>query len=105
VRGAGLGAATIAVMPGAFQGPRPGEVPHASSTTRILQQVGGSFGAALLAVLLQQQVAAHAAAGVAGVATAFSHTFGWALGFTAAAFLPALLLPGKKDSEASRAAG
>lgn len=95
MRGAGLGAATIAVMAGAFQGLRPGEVPHASSATRILQQVGGSFGAAVLAVLLQQQIAAHAAGGPAGMATAFSHTFGWALGFTVAAVIPALLLPGR----------
>ncbi len=90
VRGAGLGTATIAVMAGAFQGLRPGEIPHASSVTRILQQVGGTFGAAVLAVILQAQLAAHA---TAGAAAAFSRTFGWALGFTAVALIPAMLLP------------
>ncbi len=95
VRGAGLGAVTIAVMAGAFQGLEPASVPHASSTTRILQQVGGSFGAAVLAVILQGQAAAHAAAGPAGLATAFSRAFWWATAFTVVALLPALLLPGR----------
>jgi MFS family permease len=95
VRGAGLGAVTIAVMAGAFQGLAPASVPHASSTTRILQQVGGSFGAAVLAVILQGQAAAHAAAGPAGLATAFSHAFWWATAFTVVALVPALLLPGR----------
>ena len=73
VRGAGLGLATIAVMAGAFQGLSREQVPHASSATRILQFVGGSFGAAVLvAVILDRQAAAHAAAGAAGLATAFA---------------------------------
>jgi MFS family permease len=66
VRGAGLGTATIAVMAGAFHGLSPAQVPHASSATRIVQFVGGSFGAAVLvAVILDRQAAAHAAAGAA----------------------------------------
>ncbi len=94
VRGAGLGTATIAVMAGAFQGLGREQVPHASSATRIVQYVGGSFGAAVLvALILDRQVAAHAAAGAAGVATAYASTFWWCTGFTALALLPALLLP------------
>jgi EmrB/QacA subfamily drug resistance transporter len=98
VRGAGLGAATIAVMAGAFHGLSKGQVPHASSAIRILQQVGGAFGAAVLAVILERQAAAHAAAGAAGLYTAFGHTFWWAIGFTVAALVPALLLPGRPAS-------
>jgi len=49
IRGAGLAPVTIAVMAGAFQGVPREDVPDASSTTRIVQQVGGSFGAAVLA--------------------------------------------------------
>ena len=60
---------------------------------RIFQQVGASFGTAVLAVILQHQTTAHAAAGAAGLATAFAHTFWWAVAFTAVAFLPALLMP------------
>ena len=98
VRGAGLGTATIAVMAGAFTGLSREQVPHASSATRIVQFVGGSFGAAVLvAVILDQQIAAHAAAGAAGLATAFGHTFWWCTGFTVLALLPALLLSGRAD--------
>jgi EmrB/QacA subfamily drug resistance transporter len=93
VRGAGLGLATIAVMAGAFQGLSREQVPHASSATRIVQFVGGSFGAAVLvAVILDRQAAAHAAAGAAGLATAYAHTFWWCVGFTAVALIPALFL-------------
>jgi EmrB/QacA subfamily drug resistance transporter len=96
VRGAGLGLATIAVMAGAFQGLRREDVPHASSATRILQFVGGSFGSAVLvALILDRQVTAHAAAGAAGLATAFGHTFWWCTGFTALALVPALFLSGR----------
>ncbi len=95
VRGAGLGLATIAVMAGAFQGLSREQVPHASSATRILQFVGGSFGAAILvAVILDRYAVTHAAAGAAGLATAFADTFWWCTGFTALAVIPALLLAG-----------
>ncbi len=95
VRGAGLGAATIALMAGAFQDLTRAELPHASSATRIAQQVGGAFGAAVLVVILASQRAAHAAAGPAALAIAFGHTFWWCVGFTALAVIPALALPGR----------
>ena len=101
VRGAGLGLATIAVMAGAFQGLSREQVPHASSATRILQFVGGSFGAAILvALILDHYAAAHAAAGAAGLATAFGATFWWCTGFTALAMVPALLLAGRARPQA-----
>jgi EmrB/QacA subfamily drug resistance transporter len=100
VRGAGLGAATIALMAGAFQGLAKADVPHASSATRIMQQVGGAFGAAVLIVILTSQATAHAAAGAAGLATAFGHTFWWCIGFTVLAILPALLMPGRPAAPA-----
>jgi EmrB/QacA subfamily drug resistance transporter len=94
VRGAGLGAATIAVMAGAFQGLTRAQIPHASSVTRIMQQVGGAFGAAVLAVILASQASVRTAAGPAGLAAAFGNTFWWCVGFTALAIVPAMLLPG-----------
>jgi EmrB/QacA subfamily drug resistance transporter len=99
VRGAGLGAATIALMVGAFQGLSKPELPHASSTTRIMQQVGGAFGAAVLVVILTS--AASHAAGPAGLTAAFDRTFWWSVGFTALALVPALLLPGRPATPAS----
>jgi MFS family permease len=92
VRGAGLGGVTMAVMAAAFQGLDRDLVPHASSATRIVQQVGGSFGAAVLAVILQRQVTGHVH-GTAGLAAGFGATFWWATAFTVAALLPALALP------------
>ena len=58
--------------------------------------MGASFGTAVLAVILQHQVASHAAAGAAGLGTAFGHTFSWAVGFSAIALVPALFLPRTK---------
>jgi hypothetical protein len=91
VRGIGLGAVTIPVMIGAYEGLPREAVPHASIITRTAQQVGGSFGTAVLAVILERQLAAHAA----DPAVAFDHTFWWATGFTAAAVALALALPTK----------
>jgi EmrB/QacA subfamily drug resistance transporter len=93
VRGAGLAAATIAVMAGAFQGVQPNDVPDASSTTRIVQQVGGSFGAAVLAIVLASGLVGHEATAAAR-ATAFNSAFWWAIGFNLLALVPAFLLPG-----------
>lgn len=94
VRGTGLGAVTMAVMLGAYDGLNRAEVPHASSMTRIFQQLGGSFGTAILAVVLQRQLAGHSGS------AAFDHTFGWALVFTAVAAIPAVLVPGRRPSVA-----
>jgi EmrB/QacA subfamily drug resistance transporter len=95
VRGAGLGAATISLMAGAFQGLDRADLPHASSLTRIMQQVGGAFGAAVLVVILSSQAAAHSAEGTSGLVSAFAATFWWTTGFAVLAVVPALLLPGR----------
>lgn len=78
VRGAGLSMATIAVMANAFQSLHPNEVPHASTAIRIIQQLGGSCGTAVLVAIL-----AH---------TTFTQTFLWTLILTAVAAIPALFL-------------
>ncbi|GAA4248392.1 DHA2 family efflux MFS transporter permease subunit [Dactylosporangium darangshiense] len=86
VRGGGLTGVLLAVMTAAYEGLERSAVPHASSATRIAQQVGGAFGAAVLAVILQHQ---------GGSAAAFRHSFWWAAGFTLLAVAPALLLPAR----------
>jgi MFS family permease len=93
LRGAGLGAVLVPAMTAAYRDLRPEAIPRATSAVRILQQVGASFGTAVLAVILEHQAASHAAAGGAGLAVAFGHTFWWAVGLTALTFIPALLLP------------
>jgi hypothetical protein len=68
------------------------DVPDASSTTRIVQQVGGSFGAAVLAVILTHQLG-HTPATAAASSLAFNTAFWWAIGFGVLALVPAVLLP------------
>jgi EmrB/QacA subfamily drug resistance transporter len=92
IRGAGLSAVLIAPMATAYIGLTPDQVPHASTATRIAQQVGGSFGTAIMAMILQTQLAAHAAAGISGQAAAFDITFWCSLAFTAIAVIPAVAL-------------
>jgi hypothetical protein len=60
---------------------------------RIVQQVGGSFGAAVLAVILATQLASHAVLTAAIRVAAFDTAFWWAIGFTVLAVAPAVLLP------------
>lgn len=53
VRGLGLGAVMVPIVSSAYVGLEPPNVPHASMQTRVLQQLGGAFGVALAAMLLQ----------------------------------------------------
>src|SRR5262249_5059332 len=94
IRGAGLAPVTIAVMAGAFRDIPSPDVPDASSTCRIIQQVGGSFGSAILALILARALASHHLA-AATRALAFHTAFWWAIALTALALVPAVLLPGR----------
>jgi EmrB/QacA subfamily drug resistance transporter len=103
VRGAGLGAVTIPIMAAAYLGLKPGQVPHASIATRITQQLGGAFGAAVFALILQTQLTVHVAGGLVGRAAAFDDAFWWSIGLTALSIIPALFLPGTRAVAAHRA--
>jgi EmrB/QacA subfamily drug resistance transporter len=103
-RGLGLGAVIIPLMTGAYVGLQRDEMPHASTVTRIAQQVGGSFGTAVLAVILTN--AAAGAADLGELADAFGTAFWWATGFTAVAALLSLVLPRTQDNpQGGRSAG
>jgi hypothetical protein len=70
--------------------------------TRTTQQIGGSFGTAVLAVILENAVAAHH--GV--LASASDVAFWWSAGFSVIAILLSLWLPGaQRAPKASPAAG
>jgi MFS family permease len=99
VRGIGLGAILMAVLISAYVGLAEADIPHASTTTRIAQQVGGSFGTAVLAVVLQHGLAAHPTA----PAPAFDHAFGWALALSLPALVAALFVPGRPSAEPAAA--
>jgi EmrB/QacA subfamily drug resistance transporter len=90
VFGFGISSANMGVTVGAFTDLTQEQIPHASSMVRVFQQLGGAFGAAMIATVLQRQLAA---AGVAGQPTAFSHTFWWIAACALLAAILALLLP------------
>ncbi len=95
VRGLGLATVMIPLSAAAFVGLRREQIPHAGIITRIAQQVGGSFGVAVLAVILAAALrnpGTHP--GPAATTTAFNQAFWWAIGFTAVALLLSLMLPG-----------
>ena len=82
---------TIPVMTVAFADIDPADLPDASMITRISQQVGGSFGVAIGAVVLES-----AAAGGHTLAHGFGQAFWWTIGFTVVAALAAAFLPGRR---------
>lgn len=99
IRGFGLGAVTVPVMAVAFVGLDRPDVPHASILTRIAQQVGGSLGVALLAVILESVIAAGDGS-VLATTNAYRQAFWWSIGFTAVAMVVSLALPGQPQAAA-----
>ena len=53
IRGVGLGGLLIPIMTSAYMGLSRDQVPDASIATRILQTIGGTFGSAILAAIVQ----------------------------------------------------
>lgn len=105
VRGLGQGAVMIPVMSVAYLGLQRDEVPHASIVTRLAQQLGGAFGTAILAVILER--ATTDATGPAELASGSDMAFWWAVGFTVVAIAVCLALPARPQrvAEADEPAG
>ncbi|TDD69181.1 DHA2 family efflux MFS transporter permease subunit, partial [Actinomadura darangshiensis] len=93
LRGIGLGAVTVPVMAVAYLGLGHEQIAHASVLVRVAQQVGGSFGTAVLAVLLQNAITD------GDPVPAFHQAFWWATGFSALAIVIALALPARPPVE------
>ncbi|MCG2801680.1 MAG: multidrug efflux MFS transporter [Cellulomonas sp.] len=87
VRGVGLGGVMIPVMAVAYQGLSADDVAHASVLTRVTQQIGGSFGTAVLAVVLEHGLS------TTTTSAAFDRAFWWAVGLSVAAGLVVPTLP------------
>jgi MFS family permease len=118
--GAGLGATITPSMAAAYQDLEHREMPGATSAINVVQRVAASIGTALLAVVLQRAIATNIAGFHGGIgqaaalaqrdsahaapaiADAFGTTFWVAFALTAAALLPALLLPAKPREPAAR---
>ena len=107
VRGAGLGAVTIPIMATAYLDLQPSQIADASSATRIMQQVGGSFGTAIFAMILQTQLSGHHVITLAGRAGAFDSAFWWSIGLTALVLIPVFALPAgaKRTAHSEQKAG
>jgi EmrB/QacA subfamily drug resistance transporter len=113
VRGIGLGMTMMPAMAAAYQTLSRAAVPRATTAINILRTIGGSFGTAVLSVVLERRIAANlpgsdgtlgSLRGAAGggappasiadpLAHAFGQTFWWALALTALALVPAYFLP------------
>lgn len=93
VRGFGMGALMIPMMSVAFVGLERDQVPHASIITRLAQQLGGAFGTAILAVILEATTSG--TTDLAGLAGGFDTAFWWAVGFTVVAVGVCFVLPGR----------
>lgn len=93
IRGIGLRALNVAVLAGAYKDVPKQELPDASTMVRVIQQLGGAFGTAVLIVIL---TASMTRAGTA--AAAFGTAFWWSTGFVILALVPALLLSGTAKS-------
>jgi EmrB/QacA subfamily drug resistance transporter len=118
VRGIGLGCTLIPSQAAAYAVLSSAEVPRATSVLNAIQRVGGAVSVALLAVVLEHQLAAMSAGsgtGAAGlsaapgasadVATAFAHTFRWAIALQVLAVIPAAILARTQYRDRRTAAG
>src|SRR6185436_16552259 len=106
LRGIGLGGSMMPAMAAAYATLQRSQVPRATPALNVLQRVGGSIGAALLIVILQNRIIATIGEGAQGgvtgatlsdaarervatpLAEAFAHTYWYALALTAAALIP-----------------
>ncbi|HLI58808.1 MAG TPA: DHA2 family efflux MFS transporter permease subunit [Solirubrobacteraceae bacterium] len=106
VRGVGMGFSMMPSMTAAFSVLTKEQVNDASPQLTVVQRVGGSLGTAIIAVVLQGNMAhivpgPHVAAAVAG---GFGHTYWWVMGATLIALVPtALLVRIERRSAASAA--
>ncbi len=110
LRGIGLGGAMMPAMAAAYATLQKRQVPRATPALNVLQRVGGSIGAALLIVILQNRIISSLGEGAQGrvsgaalsdtarervavpLAEAFAHTYWFALALTALALIPAVFL-------------
>jgi EmrB/QacA subfamily drug resistance transporter len=91
LRGLGIGSAMMPAMAAAYATLESSAVPRATSALNVLQRIGGSIGTALLAVVLQGQIADRGRA-PAQLADAFAATFWWAVAMSVLALVPATIL-------------
>ena len=92
VRGVGLGALQIFLLSFVYIGLEREQIPHATTATRIVQTIGGAFGSAILATVLQHQIAGYSQHDLHKISGVFNVAFWWVFTFTALAIIPTLFL-------------
>ncbi|WP_125546433.1 MDR family MFS transporter [Levilactobacillus lindianensis] len=86
VRGIGQGGLTIPVMADSYTGVPQTLVAEATTATRMLQNIGGAMGTAVLATIIQHELPK------VGLTAAYQTAFLWSVGFIAATAIPAWFL-------------
>jgi EmrB/QacA subfamily drug resistance transporter len=100
VRGAGIGGIMLPMMTDAYMGIKPNEIPQASIGSRFIQNLGGSFGPALVSAVVSEVMVDH-------LVTKNLMLQGYQTGFlvscivVAAIVVPALFLTSKKTKRKS----
>jgi len=90
IRGFCIGFAFMPAMSAAFASLERHELSDATPQLNVLQRVGGSIGIAVLAVVLQRGLdSAHS---LSAQASAYGTAFWWAVGLTALAIIPCIVL-------------
>jgi len=99
IRGIGIGGITIPVMTDSYTGLSGGQIPQASVATRIIQNIGGAFGSAVLATVVANQIR-QAVPSIPQMSSAYHSGFLVATILTVVLAIPALLLTNKAKARA-----
>ncbi|NOU98745.1 MDR family MFS transporter [Paenibacillus planticolens] len=98
IRGIGVGGVTIPLMSDAYTGLAKMQIPQASIATRIIQNIGGAFGSAVLATIVASQIN-HASPDVSHLTSAYQSGFLTASILMVVMIVPSLFLTNKLASK------
>lgn len=98
IRGIGVGGITLPVMADAYTGLSKGQIPQASIATRIVQNIGGAFGSAVLATIVASRMN-HVVPNVSRITSAYQSGFFVATALSVVLIIPALFLTNKVKSK------
>jgi EmrB/QacA subfamily drug resistance transporter len=95
-RGAGEGAMLIPVMADVYTGLSKKQIPEATISTRMLQNIGGAFGTAILATVVQHHLS-DTVPTLSHISGAYNAAFVWAIVGTLIAAIPAWFLSSRNN--------
>ena len=98
IRGIGIGGVTIPMMTDAYTGMVKQEIAQASVGTRLVQNIGGAFGSAVLATVVSLSIQGKTPT-IPLMTTAYHHGFMLALVLSLVLLIPSLFLTNKKARE------